>query len=249
MGITVDKNKNVTFTSLTEQLVNTSIDANPNQHKLNNLVVYSVFKRLYSRQRTGDGNPLIYALKGQRGFSISLKECGKFNPNISIILDHLLLQKDYEVILTMPSSHQVVERFAKKINRRISGKCVLLNDIFTKKTISEVYEDLQLLPINSKYKKDIIALSRSIEKDAKRSPNEIFSMKTVETKHRMFIQPLKINPDRIATIQEIRGKSILLVDDLLASGTTLTNANNLLRNLEISERIEAICLLGKLGNK
>ncbi|MQQ74313.1 hypothetical protein, partial [Acinetobacter baumannii] len=65
MGITVDKNKVVTFTAQTEQLVNTSIDANPNQYKLNDLVIYGIFKRLYSRQG-GDGNPLIYALKGQR---------------------------------------------------------------------------------------------------------------------------------------------------------------------------------------
>ena len=145
MGITVDQNKIVKFTSQTEQLVNTSIDANPNQYKLNDLMVYGIFKRLYSRQG-GDGNPLIYALKGQRGYSISLQECGKFNPNLSVILDRLLAQKNYEVILTMPSSHKVVERFATKINRRISANCLLITDIFTKKTFYEVYEDLQRLP-------------------------------------------------------------------------------------------------------
>ena len=74
-------------------------------------------------------------------------------------------------------------------------------------------------------------------------------MKEVNTKDRMFIHPLKINPERIEILQKIQGKSILLVDDLLASGTTLTSAHNLLKNLEISEEIEAICLLGKLGNK
>lgn len=248
MGITVDQNKIVKFTSQTEQLVNTSIDANPNQYKLNDLVVYGIFKRLYSRQG-GDGNPLIYALKGQRGYSISLQECGKFNPNLSIILDRLLAQKNYEVILTMPSSHKVVERFATKINRRISANCLLITDIFTKKTFHEVYEDLQRLPLTPKHKKDIIALRRSIERDTQRDPNKIFSMKEVNTKDRAFIRPLKINPERIEILQKIQGKSILLVDDLLASGTTLTSAHNLLKDLEISEEIEAICLLGKLGNK
>ncbi|EIB7039073.1 phosphoribosyltransferase family protein [Acinetobacter baumannii] len=248
MGITVDKNKVVTFTAQTEQLVNTSIDANPNQYKLNDLVIYGIFKRLYSRQG-GDGNPLIYALKGQRGYSISLQECGKFNPNLSAILDHLLTQKNYEVILTMPSSHKVVERFAIKINRRISKDCLLITDIFTKKTFSEVYEDLQNLPLTPQYKRDIIALRRTIERDAQRNPHKVFSMKEVDTKDRMFIRPLKINPERMKTIQQIQGKSILLVDDLLASGTTLTSAYNLLKDLEISDEIEAICLLGKLGNK
>jgi hypothetical protein len=248
LGITVDDKKVVTFTSDTEQLVNTSLDANPNYHKLNDLIVHSVFKRLYSRQG-GDGNPLIYALKGQKGFSISLKECGKFNQNISVILDSLMQKKDYEVILTMPSSHKIVERFAKKINRRTPGHCILFNNIFTKKTFREVYADLQDLPLTPKHKKDIIALRRSLERDLSRNPNKVFSMKEVATKDRMFIHPLKIDPTQIDKIQQIQGKSILLVDDLLASGTTLTSAYNLLKDLEISENIEAICLLGKLGNK
>ena len=250
LGITVDDNKVVTFTSETEQLVNTSLDDNPNFHKLNNsrLIVHSVFKRMYSRQG-GDGNPLIYALKGQKGFSITLKECGKFNPNISIILDRLMQKKDYEVIITMPSSHKIVERFAKKINRRASGDCILISNIFTKKTFSEVYADLQDLPLTPKHKKDIIALRRSLEKDLNRNPNKVFSMKEVDTKDRMFIRPLKINPTHVDKIVQIKGKSILLVDDLLASGTTLMSANNLLKDLKISDNIEAICLLGKLGNK
>ncbi|AZC10999.1 phosphoribosyltransferase (plasmid) [Acinetobacter nosocomialis] len=74
-------------------------------------------------------------------------------------------------------------------------------------------------------------------------------MKEVATKDRMFIRPLKINPTHLDKIEQIKGKSILLIDDLLASGTTLTSANNLLKDLKISDNIEAICLLGKLGNK
>ena len=68
-------------------------------------------------------------------------------------------------------------------------------------------------------------------------------MKEVATKDRMFIRPLKINPTHVDKIVQIKGKSILLVDDLLASGTTLTSAYNLLKEMEISEQIEAICLL------
>ena len=158
-------------------------------------------------------------------------------------------KKDYEVILTMPSSHKIVERFAKKINRRASEHCILINNIFTKKTFSEVYSDLHVLHLTPKYKKDIIALRRSLEKNLHRNPNKVFSMKEVDTKDRMFIRPLKIDSTKIDTIQKIKGKSILLVDDLLASGTTLTSAYNLLIDLEISNEIEGVCLLGKLGNK
>lgn len=95
-------------------------------------------------------------------------------------------EKDYEVILTMPSSHKVVERFAKKINRINQNHCILINDIFSKKTIREVYSDLQDLPLTPKYKKDIIALRRSLERDLTNNPNKAFSMKEVATKDRML---------------------------------------------------------------
>ncbi|WP_179997611.1 hypothetical protein [Acinetobacter sp. YH16050] len=71
---------------------------------------------------------------------------------------------------------------------------VLLNNIFSKKTILEVYSDLQDLPLTPKYKKDIIALRRSLERDLTNNPNKAFSMKEVATKDRMFIRPLKIDP-------------------------------------------------------
>ena len=149
----------------------------------------------------------------------------------------------------MPSSHKIVERFAKKINRRTPTNCILINNIFTKKTFREVYSDLEDIPLTPEHKKNIIALRRSLEKDLNRNPNKIFSMKDVETKDRMYICPLKIDLTQIDKIQQLRGKSILLVDDLLASGTTLTSAYNLLIDLEISNEIEALCLLGKVGNK
>lgn len=247
MGIAVDENGVVTFTSQIEQLVDTSTTSNPNKYKLNGLVIHSVFKRLYKRDG-GDGNHLIYALKAQKGFSISLKECGKFNPNISTILDCLLEKKSYSIILTMPSSHKVVERFGLKIKRRTSIESILITDIFTKKTFGEVYNDLQKIELTPKNKKTIIDLCRSIEKDVKRNPNKHFSMKNIATKDRKFIQPLKINDTEMNKIQGIKGKSILLVDDLLATGTTLTSAHRILKELNISQDIEGICLLGKVGN-
>ena len=158
MGITVDDNKVVTFTSETEQLVNTSLDANPNHHKLNDLIVHSVFKRLYSRQG-GDGNPLIYALKGQKGFSISLKECGKFNPNISKILHNLMHEKDYEVIPFQEIKqgklvenkiddylNQWVEKDFEKLDN-IVGVEINFNKIFYKyeklRNVNEIFNDIK----------------------------------------------------------------------------------------------------------
>ncbi|MBD1231422.1 hypothetical protein IDM33_21450 [Acinetobacter seifertii] len=110
----------------------------------------------------------------------------------------------------MPSSHKIVERFAKKIARRTPNECILLNNIFTKKTFNEVYTDLKSLPLTPKNKKEV-ALRRSLEKELRRNPDKIFSMKEVATKDRMFIRPLKINPTHLDKIEQIKGKSILLM--------------------------------------
>lgn len=248
MGITVDNNKVVCFDPTSEQLVSTSIAANPSSNRFNGLLVYGVFKRLYNREgdrNDSDGNPLIYALKNKSGFSITIKECAKFSPNLSTILDKILANKPYEVIIVMPSSQPVAKRFAIKILRKIGLNVILLTDVFTKKTIEEVYNDLVLLQVGPKDRKDLIALRRELETKVAKEPKTIFSMKEIIKKHRKFIKPLKYNPEFIIELGHLKGKSILLVDDLLASGLTLTSAYELLLEREITEHIEAICLLGK----
>ncbi|CAI3155028.1 phosphoribosyltransferase [Acinetobacter pittii] len=248
MGITVDQNKVVRFDPTSEQLVSTSIHANPISNRMNDLLIYGVFKRLYNRdgdRRDSDGNPLIYALKNKNGFSITMKECARFNPNLSKILDKILLKKSYDIVISMPSSQPVSERFAIKISRKIGGNCPILTNVFTKKTIEEVYNDLLSLQVVAKDRKDLIALRRVIESRVIKEPKTIFSMKEIAKKDRKFIKPLKYNPDYLAEIRELKGKSIVIVDDLLASGSTLISAYELLLEREVTNKIEAICLLGK----
>ena len=38
------------------------------------ITIYSIFKRMRSKESIGDGNPLIYALKRKHGFKINRKE-------------------------------------------------------------------------------------------------------------------------------------------------------------------------------
>lgn len=248
MGITVDEHKVVRFDPTSEQLVSTSIAANPSSNRFNGLLIYGAFKRLYNKEsdrKDSDGNPLIYALKNKNGFSISIKECARFSQNLSTILDKILANKSYEAIIVMPSSQPVAKRFSIKIHRKIRQDSLIFTDVFTKKTIEEVYNDLVLLQVGAKDRKDLIALRRDLETRVAREPKTIFSMKEIAKKYRKFIKPLKYNPEYIVELSQLKGKSIVLVDDLLASGSTLVSAYELLLDREITENIEAICLLGK----
>lgn len=239
MGISVSSTNVVTFDGSREVLVNTSIASNPSSSREGGLLVYSIFKRLLSRERAGDGNPLIYALKAKNGFTITPRECTKFTPNMSVILDKILKSKNIDYIITMPSSHGIAEIVAKRIQRKLPNKPEVITDFFEKKTVQEVYQELSTLEVPPKLKSKLVQLRMKLET----SSLEIFSMKLVDPHLRNYISPLKIKGNFVIENQ----KSILMVDDLLATGATLKCANNLLSSIEdVSYKIEAICLFSKV---
>ena len=71
MGIRVDKTKVVSINDAHEEGVDTSTQNNPAVARLQGLEVHHIFRRNGRGERRDDGNPLIHALKGQRGFSIT----------------------------------------------------------------------------------------------------------------------------------------------------------------------------------
>ena len=69
-GIDVDANGNVTMTDKHERLVNTSSADNPTvlHDFIGDIEVWSVFQR--KDDEFGDGNPLLYALKGEGKYNL-----------------------------------------------------------------------------------------------------------------------------------------------------------------------------------
>lgn len=249
MGINIDENKLVTFDEQREQFVNTSMASNPTSVRVNELLVYGIFKRLYARNNSGtpdsDGNPLIYAIKAKKGYFISLKECCLFMPNFYGITQRILERKKYNVVIPMPSSSVVTACVARRIHRLCqANNAAIYYDVFSKKTYGEVYEELRAVTVDHKEKQIIISLRRQIEKFLKSDSNRFFAMKDIDPSARRFIRPLKLNQDPVMLKKMLSGKSIVLVDDLLASGATLKSAEELLAWCDVKS-VEAICLLSK----
>lgn len=90
MGIDITVNGVVSFNPNHEKFVSTSVSFNPKLKNISvkgyrgNLLIYSVFTRMKSNDNR-DGNPLIYAMKGLKGYSITFREIVKFK-KISKIL-------------------------------------------------------------------------------------------------------------------------------------------------------------------
>lgn len=205
--------------------------------------VYSIYKRTKAGDCERDGNPLIYALKGIYGYSITLKELFKFRTSFLSILSAIntKLETNNKFVISVLSSSPVVSFLAKRVSRVFGASRV---DVFDKCTVEDVIGRFQkrLSTVNIKHK-DKSQVNEVLAKLSRSSPNAVFSMKNVPNKIRKYFQPLKLKPN--INLNFLRGAEIILIDDLLSSGVTLVSASEELMGKNIQCSI-AVCLLSDL---
>lgn len=233
MGINVTVDKKVSVDSNHERLVVTGHDKNPTATKVEDMHVSFVFRRVRSKSRSNDGNPLIYALKSLQGYTITLKEVGNLVRDFRVVLRKILSTNQYDLIVPMPSKHGISLILAKRVVRH--QKCGVVNTNFLrKKTNGEVLAELKRIH-SPKHHRELVALRKKLEKDGVKHP---FSMKDVATHLRPMIHPLTSN--RVATGGI---NKVLLVDDLMSSGATLKSAYDVVKAVCPDAQIDALCLL------
>ncbi|AIR85250.1 phosphoribosyltransferase [Pantoea rwandensis] len=246
MGIDVVKGV-VTFNPAHEGAVSTSIVSNPKFKKIymkgygDGVFVYSIFARMRTKHK-GDGNPLIYALKKMKGFTISFKEIIKFKANSKKILAKISSHKNFacDIILVMPSSSNVAGIFARFVGFVLKKEVVY--DYFEKCTIDEVLMSFNFNVVTKKDEEDVTGVLYTLHK---MDGTKIFDLKEINTSIRHYFQPLKINKKSVGRYV-FDDKDILFIDDVLSSGTTLLNAHKLISSLP--KKIIAITFLSDLYN-
>lgn len=240
VGINVE-GKEVFYTEEHQQLVDTSVEKNPFSQITHGIPVRSVFRRrTASNNDKGDGNPLIYALKRSFGWRIQLVEVLKFMPNLRCIVQVAMQEEPYDAIVALPSSHPIAGTLAK-IAGRYQREAVMHFDIFEKCTNAEVAQglqaDLQARLIPSKDRRGVTSLIHSLGT----SPDQLFSLKLVDNHLRGYTNPFKLTG-----IVSFADQRVLIVDDLLSSGTSLSTAGRLIIQAG-AQRVSALCLLSSLG--
>lgn len=240
MGIDVINAGEVIFNSNHDNLVVTCPSKNPTIAFIKEMRVQSIFRRVKAKTRSGDGNPLIYALKRTKGFSICSKELVKFLPDFQEIIVKALQDNQFDIIIPMPSSYPVSTVLAKRIFRT-TGQGKIMKNLLRKKMNGEVLAELHLTEFPSKFKSLAHSLRKKLEKS---EASGLFSMKSVKTDLRPFIQPLVLSCD-----PAISPERILLVDDLVSSGATLVSARDSLEVVFPRCQIEALTLLSKVRKK
>ena len=233
--------------------MDTSIENNPSYNKelVSGVQVWSVFKR--KRGLRGDGNPLIYALKGE-GWKFRSEE------------DRISIEKQFDAIATkfanmypvgvtilIPSGSELNKHIADVVMSK-SKDAELIEGVICKLTTEEV--DEIVLDFNSKfrefYKDDFnskyFELGRYLDLMDKER-NGYFSRHLIKNNQMRDIldSTLKLSDDRFAEFaNKINGQDILIIDDTISRGQTIAEACQIMRDSYSPKSITVLTLLSSL---
>ncbi|WP_225776509.1 phosphoribosyltransferase [Pseudomonas sp. Marseille-Q5115] len=150
-----------------------------------------------------------------------------------------MARQAYDLIIPLPSSHPIASGLARRAGR-FQPDTPIAYGFFVKCSNAEVAETLRNLvssgQIPRSRRRDVTSLINTLSS----SPNDLFKLKEVDNSLRPLTFPFKINEDL-----SVRGLSVLVVDDLLSSGTSIQTASRLLV-ASGADRVSALCLLSSL---
>lgn len=188
----------------------------PYYSTINGYKVISLFKNKY------DHNPLIWALKNKKW---------RFkNPryDIMFLLRRLVavtreLHEQFDVIITTPSASSLNNELLSKIERLVPHSKSFKN-FFTKYSAKEVYDKLPNV-----YKKELGVYFQEMQ----RANGDVFSYKYIPAALRNKIgETIRVSGNGgIDLANEINGKKILILDDTVTTGKTISDSAKALMNM------------------
>ena len=238
-GIDIDTdNKIVSYNPKHQKNVDTSIEINPTYKKFNNFEVISIFKRKRNELRT-DGNPLIYALKGLKGWTIKTKD-------ILLLLKQFIkitskIEPKYDTIIMVPSKNELNQNFLFRLNKIIKADNTII-DAFSKLEVGEVHDNY----VDRTHLSDVD--SNDLTKAFKRmiKYTDYFSYKYIPTHLRKYIQKSMFLEDDNEIDKMINDKDILILDDTISTGSTISETTKRIYNTFVPKSITVITLFSSL---
>ena len=261
-GIDLDKDKHtVSFNPNHQNYVDTNDPWNPKPiyNEVDGYKVISIFKRKDTEDNL-DGNPLIYALKGIRGWKFKTPSYDIFALLRRFVAVTKELKENFDVIITTPSSNKLNTEVLYKVKRLINYK-VSYDDFFQKLEANDVYEgflNTDWFDTHCKNKDEEEKIHRLIfraicnmNKPKSKDGNDgIFSYKFLNKRLRnVILQSMYINDyykDDITYGKYLNGKKILVIDDTVASGKTISDSAEAILETYAPESITFLTLFSPL---
>ncbi len=216
LGIEVSKTKVVSINERHEHGVDTSIDGNPSIGKLGNLPLVHVFSRNQRGNVPGDGNPMIYALKGLQGYSITTHwELWLFRRAVAILAKDPAPLDSYEICIPVPSASPLCANFATVVAEHL-GIPLLVPDFVKKRTVGSILNEAQMHRPKMR-PGQIKEFDNQLEIWATTDGQATYKAKEVSPSIRPLFRPLEAAEDA----PNLKGERALIVDDLFATGSSI----------------------------
>ena len=254
-GIDFDPNtKTVSYNPSHEDNVDTSIENNPSMdgNIVSNIEVWSIFKR--KKGLRGDGNPLIYALKGEGGWTFkSDDDRNAIEKQFELIAEKFTKTHPIGVTILIPSGNQLNRHIAEVIMSK-SKDSHLIEGAISKLTVEEV--DEIVLKKDSKFRSfygdDFDEAYNRLESFFDDMDNErggMFSRHFVKDREmrNVLTDTFKVSTSRYARKSKyIIDKDILIIDDTIGGGQTIKSACQVMMESYAPKSITVLTLLSKL---
>lgn len=238
MGINISANKYVTLDLTHEKRVDTSFDRNPTSEMVGDLLVHYVFRRNHTGDPDRDGNPLVYALKGMNGYNIVPLYRNQVLNRARQVLEGFVTGLEADYIMPLPSSYPFVDEFCDLVCA-VTGIGKLDSSFLKKRTAEEmlaIYDGNVPAHLNSKLSKEF---KDQLYHWKRLNPTQKVSLKMVDTRIRHCFNMWRLDEGA----PNLEDTSILLVDDIMSSGTSISTAADVLATGTGANIAGAICFL------
>lgn len=255
-GIDFDPHtKTVSYNPSREENVDTSIEHNPtiDGDIVPNVQVWSIFKR--KRGLRGDGNPLVYALKGEGGWTFrDESDRNAIEKQFDAIATKFATMYPVGVTILMPSGSELNMHIADVVMSK-SRNAELIKGVICKLTTEEV-DDI-VLDFNSKFRefyKDefnskYYELGQYLDLMDKER-NGYFSRHLIKNNQMRDVldSTLKLSDDRFAEFaNKINDQDVLIIDDTIRRGQSIKEACQIMLESYAPKSITVLTLLSKLN--
>lgn len=248
-GIDVELDRRVFVTDRHEKLVDTSIENNPTliTTLVPNVEVYSVFKR--KEGDIGDGNPLLYALKKEKGYVLT--NATKTKSRIEYIVREFFKKHGKkDITIMIPSTSDLNSYFAKVVARHCENP-KHIDDILVKMTIEEV--DDYIFDENSAFRKHygkkFIYFYSYFRKCCRKMGGDKFKFRHIDDMEMRSVieHTIKLQDDYWGNyIDALNGKDIIIVDDSITLGNTIRETCKIITECYTPKSLTILTLLSPL---
>lgn len=247
--------KLVSYTPHKEDYVDTSLETNPtvDETLFPNVKVWSIFKRKKGEKRE-DGNPLVYALKGEKGWKFkSEKDRKEIETQFDKIATKFAKIHKTGTTILMPSGSDLNDYIAKIVTSKSPDAEIIKGAIC--KITTEAVEDI-VLEFGSKfrevYKDDLKSKYDELcgyLDEMNKERNGYFTRHLVKNQEMRDIldATLQVSDDGLARYaNKINRQDILIIDDTISRGQTIKEACKIMKECYAPKSITVLTLLSKL---